>query len=131
MKNILLSFILISIFACSSSKPDLDQQRPDYSFTSNQNVERLPLSDRGWSSSTRNFYADKKLKTAPERIKQAFIDKKLTRDMTKDLVNFMFDQPNIYKGDSIWFYLDSSNDTLLKIHFQAEKAYKWSQKGIE
>jgi hypothetical protein len=126
MKNLLSLFIVFCFISCYSPSKEFFHKK-DFSYSTNESAERIPLQQRGWSKPTRVFYADKKLKTAPERIKQAFIDKKLTKDMTKNLVHFMLGQVNAFKDDSIWVYLDQNNDTLLKIYFESDKVSKWAE----
>lgn len=111
MKYFLSLFIAVSIFLfCNKTFVDNSPESP-------MNwVKHEPLSKRGWSLEKREFI-EKRYKDSQEWLIRAFLEKRPTMGMPKEMIVFMYGNPNKNVNDTLWYYLDEDNIALLIVKF--------------
>lgn len=112
--SITLVFCITFFMFCYNPKSTINN---DIDTTIDNTVSRVPLLLRGWSDDKRLGYIDIKKSQYSSYVKDAFIEKRVTPGITKELIVFMYGYPNKNVGDTLWFYLDYKNNVLLKLKF--------------
>ena len=121
MKRIFMLLTAMSLFACSTSKINhyatvkIKIEDPYL----NKDVYTIPLEDRGWTDSKRKFYVENDYiqKTLKPWEITAFVKKYVTMGLSKELIAYMYGEPNRNVNDSTWYYLNKQGHNVLMVKF--------------
>lgn len=107
----------------SNSPPKQSPERSTKVEMVDERISRQSLDERGWSEDRRKFFMETDYsKYVPDWMQKTFIAKDATMGlagMTRDLIVYMYGEPNKSKGDSVWSYIGEHYQNLLVLKFNS------------